>query len=346
MTYSTDKFAAGGHFSIGVDLGGTNLRVASYAGGIDVLDLIQLPTRLSEGPERVVRDMGEAILALSVKRYGDRRFVGAGVGTPGPLELPSGILRNPPNLPGWDNFNLRDALESRLGFDVMLEGDANLAALAESRLGAGSTYHVNSLCVLTLGTGVGSGLILEGRIWHGLTGMGGEAGHVIVQPHGGAPCGCGGSGCLEQYASATGVVRMGRERMGEAAPATSEGLARMALSGDANAISVFETLGESLAIGLTMLINTLNLQLYLLGGGLCGAWDLFAPTMFRGLHDRSYIYRLTEPEQRAPRVLERGKTYILPAELGSTAGLLGACLLPLQSNADPSFDLESSLNAK
>jgi glucokinase len=346
VTGSTGEIAENGRFSVGVDLGGTNLRVASYAGGTDVLDMIHLPTRLSEGPERVVRDMAEAIRALSGKSYGDRRFAGAGIGTPGPLELPGGILRNPPNLAGWNNFNLREALESMLGFAVILEGDANVAALAESKLGAGVAHGVHSLCVLTLGTGVGSGFILEDRIWHGTTGMGGEAGHVIVQPYGGAPCGCGGSGCLEQYASATAVVRMGRERMGEAAPATSRELARMALGGDANAASVFETVGESLSIGLTMLVNTLNLPLYLLGGGVCEAWDLFAPTMFRSLHDRSYIYRLTEPEDRAPKALEWGKTYILPAQLGSTAGLLGACLLPLQHHADRPSDAESRLDAK
>jgi glucokinase len=205
---------------------------------------------------------------------------------------------------------------------------------------------VRSLCVLTMGTGVGSGLILDGRVWHGVTGMGGEAGHIIVRPHDGAPCGCGGSGCLEQYASATAVVRMGRERMGEAAPATSEELARIAFDGDARAISVFDTLGESLAIGLTMLVNTLNLPLYLLGGGVSEAWDLFAPTMFRELHSRSYIYRLTEPKDRTPDELELNKTYVLPAQLGPMAGLLGACLLPLQNHAESSFVPERSLEAQ
>ena len=346
MTRKAGKFKGNGDFSIGVDFGGTNLRVASYVGGTDVLDVIHLPTRLSEGRERVVRDMGEAILALSIKDYGDRRFAGAGVGTPGPLELPAGILRNPPNLAGWNNFNIREALESVLGFSVTFESDANLAALAESRLGAGITHGVRSLCVLTLGTGVGSGLVLDGRVWHGVTGMGGEAGHIIVRPQDGAPCGCGGSGCLEQYASATAAVRMGRERMGEAAPETSEELARMALDGDVRAISVFDTLGESLAIGLTMLVNTLNLPLYLLGGGVSEAWDLFAPTMFRELRSRSYIYRLTEPKEQAPDALELNKTYILPAQLGPIAGLLGACLLPLHGLAESSFVSASSLESQ
>jgi glucokinase len=134
--------------------------------------------------------------------------------------------------------------------------------------------------------------------------------------------------------------------MGEAAPETSEELARMALDGDVRAISVFDTLGESLAIGLTMLVNTLNLPLYLLGGGVSEAWDLFAPTMFRELRSRSYIYRLTEPKEQAPDALELNKTYILPAQLGPIAGLLGACLLPLHGLAESSFVPASSLEAQ
>jgi glucokinase len=259
------------------------------------------------------------------------------------MELPSGILHNPPNLPDWDGFNLRHAIESTLGMSVQIESDANLAALAEQKLGAGKTHGVNSLCVLTLGTGVGSGLILHGRIWHGATGMGGEAGHIIVQDVGGASCGCGGYGCLEQYASASAVLRMARERINDAAPATAHEVALLARSGDARAASVFDSVGHALAIALTSLINTLNLPLYLLGGGVCDALDLLAPTMFRVLQQRSYVYRLTEPEVLEPSKLEKNKTYILGAQLGSTAGLLGACLLPYQPKDLPSEAAEDSL---
>jgi len=336
---------AGNLFSVGVDLGGTNLRIAAYAGGTDVLDTILLPTRLSEGPERIVRDICEAVTSLSRRSFGGRNFAGVGIGTPGPLQLPEGILRNPPNLPGWDGFNLRSEIEAKLGFIVEIESDANVAALAEARLGAGRRHSVASLCVLTLGTGVGSGLILNQEIWHGATGMGGEAGHIIVQPENGAPCGCGGSGCLEQYASATAVVRMARERLGPAAPASAHDIYLMAVAGDQQALSVFESVGRSLATGLTALINTLNLPLYLLGGGLCEAWDLFAPTLFHELRSRSYVYRLTEPNDHNPEILEHHKTYILPAQLGSTAGLLGACLLPFHGQPALPFVMEDSLGA-
>jgi len=322
-----------GTYSIGVDLGGTNLRIASYAGGVDFLESIVLPTRLSEGPDCVVRDMCEGIDSLRSKDNGGRRLVGIGIGSPGPMQLPEGVLHNPPNLPGWDRFDLRRAIESELRTSVHVEGDANLAALAEQKLGAGKMHGVDSLCVLTLGTGVGSGLVLDGRIWHGATGMGGEAGHIIVQTVEGAPCGCGGCGCLEQYASASAVVRMARERMSDSVPATAHEVALLARSGDSQAASVFESVGHALAIALTSLINTLNLPLYLVGGGVCDAWDLLAPTMFRVLRERSYIYRLTEPGVLEPAGLEANKTYILGARLGPAAGLLGACLLPYQAKA-------------
>jgi glucokinase len=318
-------------FSIGVDLGGTNLRIASYTSGVDFLDTTLMPTRLTEGRERIVRDMCEGIQALASKDYG-LQLAGIGVGAPGPLELPEGILRNPPNLPGWDGFNLRQAIEDTLGQEIEIESDANLAALAEQKLGAGKTHHVESLCMLTLGTGVGSGLILNGHIWHGATGMGGESGHVIVQDVDGAACGCGGSGCLEQYASASAVMRMAREMMGERAPSSSHELAVLART-DPSAQQVFDHVGHSLAIALTGLVNTLNLPLYLIGGGVSEAWDLFAPAMFHELTIRSYVYRLTKPDELQPEVLARHKTYISGAQLGPKAGLLGACLLPFQQYA-------------
>jgi len=249
------------------------------------------------------------------------------------LELPEGVLRNPPNLPGWDGFNLREAIESTLQRNIAIENDANAAALAEQRLGAGKRHGVDSLCMLTMGTGLGNGIILKSLIWHGSAGMGGEAGHMIVKDDETDPCGCGGVGCLEQYASATGIMRMARERMGAAAPETSHELSLLARAGNVHALAVFCDVGLRLAVALAGLINTLNLPLYLLGGGVCEAWDLLAPGMFRELHMRSYIYRLTrpldgKPEKRLPKELEQHKTYITKAELGAGAGLLGACLLP------------------
>ena len=188
-------------YSIGVDLGGTNLRVAAYNGETGFLDSIALPTRLTAGRDEVVRDMSEAVKTLAGRGHGNRKLTGIAVGTPGPLELPAGILRNPPeSSEDGMTFTFKEAITLALGRDIVLESDANLAAFAEQRAGAGKRYGVHDLCILTLGTGVGNGLILNGEIWEGSNGMAGEAGHIVVKDEGGSPCGCGGSGCLEQYA--------------------------------------------------------------------------------------------------------------------------------------------------
>jgi len=319
-------------YSIGVDLGGTNLRVAAYDAERGFLETLVLPTRLSAGRDQVVRDMCEAIKGLRTRDYGCRECIGIAIGTPGPLELPSGILRRPPNLPGWDGFNLKRAITIALKSEIVLENDANLATLAEQRLGAGRKYGVVDLCVLTLGTGVGNGLVLNGKIWAGASGMAGEAGHVTVNNEETLPCGCGSRGCLEQYASASAVIRMARARFGDAGPSTAHEVALRARSGNPQATRIFEAVGRALAVSLAGLINTLNLPLYLLGGGVCEAWDLFSPSMFHELEQRSYLYRLTKPEVLQPTHLESSKTYILKAELGSSAGLLGACVAGLEAS--------------
>jgi glucokinase len=328
-------------YSIGVDLGGTNLRIASYeensTGSGAIKESISLPTRVSSGPDAVVRDMSGAIRELLSRHNNGGKFAGLGMGTPGPLELPEGVLRNPPNLPGFDGFNLRGAIEGELGMPVAIESDANLAALAEFRLGSGKSYDVNSMCMLTLGTGVGNGIILNGRIWDGANGMGGEAGHNTVDPDG-EPCPCGSRGCLELYASATGVRRMaeqartapsdGNHPAEESPMLTAQSVAEAALAGEQHALPVFARVGTALGIGIGALVNTLNLPLYVVGGGMSAAWDLFAPRMMEELRMRSYVYRLNAPTAEESRLRAPGKTHVVRAELGSDAGILGACLLP------------------
>jgi glucokinase len=158
-------------YSIGVDLGGTNLRVASFDHNNGLRDSIELSTRRQDGRDAIISDLGDAVQSLIQKFTGLQECVGIGVATPGPMELPEGRLLNPPNLPGWENFELRQVLERRLRRTVVVENDANVAALAECVLGQGKELKVNSLCMVTLGTGVGSGIILNGRIWHGMNGM-------------------------------------------------------------------------------------------------------------------------------------------------------------------------------
>jgi glucokinase len=327
-------------FSIGVDLGGTNLRVAAYTQHDGLLETIHLPTRLSDGRDAVVDDLCGGIRQLHDKYIAQFPLVGIGIGTPGPIELPAGRLHNPPNLPGWDGFRLKDEIERKLGMPVVLESDANAAALAEWALGRGRSLGVDSLCMLTLGTGVGNGIILHGKVWQGVTGMGGEAGHATIYPDGPA-CGCGSNGCLEMYASATALVRIANqlatsgEAPGLARPDawTARDLAIAAEEGNADARGIYEQAGRALGIGIAALVNTLNLPLYVIGGGVAAAWDILAPELFRELRHRSYVYRLTEPGAPASGSIPGGGTQVLPAELGSESGILGACLLPFPVSA-------------
>lgn len=321
-------------YSIGVDLGGTNLRIAAYTHEAGLLETTLLPTRLAAGRDAVVVDMCDAIESMRRRHSASRNLVGIGIGTPGPLELPAGVLHNPPNLTGWDGFDLRTAVETRLNQPVSLECDANAAALAEWTLGCGRSMKLDSLCMLTLGTGVGNGIILNGKVWDGAAGMAGEAGHATIYPDG-PVCPCGNHGCLEMYASATAVVRTANQRIAEGtAPAlngkewTAHSLATAADQGNPDARQIFNEAGRAIGIELAALVNTLNLPLYVIGGGLAQAWHLMEETIFEELRHRSYVYRLTAPGSPIAVRNPAGTTHVLPAELGPDAGLLGACILP------------------
>jgi len=325
-------------YTIGVDLGGTNLRIAAYTRDAGLLETILLPTRLAAGRDAVVDDLCGAVFDLQKRFSTQYTLFGIGVGTPGPLELPAGRLHNPPNLPGWDGFDLRCELEKKLQRSVVVESDANLAALAECLLGRGLTMGLNSLCMLTLGTGVGNGIILGGKIFDGAAGMAGEAGHATIYPDG-LECPCGNHGCLEMYASATAVVRTANQRIAVGmAPGlvgqkwSARTLAEAAFEGNADARQIYTDAGHALGIGLAALVNTLQLPLYVVGGGLVQAWELLKPAIFEELHHRSYVYRLTEPGSAVATHNPKGATHVLPAELGPDAGLLGACILPFTAN--------------
>ena len=332
----------GQKLTIGVDLGGTSVRVAAYAPESGILQAVTMRTRLEAGPSAVVDDMCDAIDRLLDERLDGRTLSGIGVGSPGPLELPAGRLHHPPNLPGWDGFPLLGEMEKRLKRRVVLESDANAAALAEYALGLGKTLSIDSLCMLTLGTGVGNGIVLGGKLWHGATGMGGEAGHMTIYPDG-PTCGCGNNGCLETCASATAVVNAA-ERLIAAGKApglaslkerdgslSAQTLAQAAQDGDADAQEIYAQLGRALGICLAGLINILNLPLYVVGGGVANSWDLLSKSLFEELERRSYVYALTAKGRPAANGMPGGGTRVLPAELGADAGLLGACILALHS---------------
>ena len=327
--------------TLGIDLGGTSTRIGLFDESLNLIASRSMPTRVSAGPQSVVDEIAHEVRHLLSS--GDDAAcpylpMGIGIGSPGPINLREGVLGLLPNLPGWENFPLRDALRFATGMPVTLDSDANAAALAEWKLGAGKSTGLSSLVMLTLGTGVGSGIILDGKVWQGMFGMGGEVGHTTVFPEG-LLCGCGSRGCLEVYASAAGLVRLANTIAREpgstpglrALAAAAEGftplqVAMLAEAGDLSAALAFEQLGYYLGIGIANLINTLDLPMVIVGGGVASAWPLFAESMFKAVRAFSVVYRLAAPTQR--ETLEKDCTFICPATLGPAAGLLGAGLLP------------------
>jgi glucokinase len=305
-------------YTIGVDLGGTNLRAAAIDRSGQMLDKISGSTNYVEGREAVLNDLAASIQTL-IHRQGTAGLAGIGVGVPGFIRIKEGYITGSNNLPYLENFPVRDEISRRVGSVVILENDANAAALGEQWIGAGR--GVDDLVLLTLGTGVGGGIISGGRILHGHAGMAGEIGHVTVYP-GGNPCGCGNRGCLEKHASATAVIAMARlMQLGE--DLTAKQVHDLALSDGpaaAKAREIWQVVGESLGIAIATLINTFNFPLYLLSGGLIGAWELFAPQMLATVERRSFTFRAT-----------KGETRISMAALGNEAGLYGAAYLPWQA---------------
>ena len=302
-------------YAIGLDLGGTNLRAAAIDRSGTILDKVAGSTKFSEGREAVLADMVAAIAQLR-DRHGATALAGIGIGVPGFISLQEGIIRNSNNLPFLEDFPIRKELERRLATWVILENDANAAALGEKWMGAGR--EVDDLVLLTLGTGIGGGIISGGRVIRGFAGMAGELGHLTIVPNGN-PCGCGSQGCVEKHASATAVTAMARMlHLGD--EITSKDLDDLARRDDDNgrkAREVWRVMGETLGFTLALLINTFNFPLYLLSGGMLPAWEFFAPAMLATVKRCSATYRLTQ-----------GATRIEQATLGKEAGLYGAAYLP------------------
>jgi glucokinase len=308
------------------DLGGTHLRAATIDEKGRIHFRLKRNTPQAETPDEVVR-----ALVLAVREC-EEHCAAAGKGiravsvvVPGSINARAGIVVKAPNLPCLDGFNLTAALTEELKRPAILENDANAAAIGEMWQGAGRG-RLTIVCV-TLGTGVGGGIILDGKLWRGVNDSAAEIGHMCVDPFGGVACRCGSRGCLEVYASATAIVRMTREARprypDSVLPAseslTSETIYRAGIKGDELALEVFRRMGVYLGIGLANLINILNPEMIVIGGGVVNGWDLFARHMNHEVAERAFP-------------LPAAEVKIVPAECGDDAGLLGAARLALCAN--------------
>jgi glucokinase len=303
-----------------VDLGGTHLRTALVDEAGNIHKQTKQETPKGDSAEGVVAALVEA--ARNWDSY-KQAVVAASIMVPGAVDCDKAVVLQAPNLPSLVDYALKAELEKRLGWPVFLENDANAAAVGEMWLGA--ARGCRDVVSVTLGTGVGGGVILDGKLWRGSHGSAGEIGHTTVDPFSGLKCKCGNTGCLELFASATAIVRMTRESLVSFAGSSlkSEGLTAEKVyeagrDGDELALAVFKRFGMYLGIGLANLINLIDPQIIVIAGGAVNGWDLFAEEMYRQVEERAF--RTTAQQVKIAR-----------AECGDNAGLLGAARLARNS---------------
>lgn len=307
---------------LATDLGGTNLRMAAVDRNGEILYRTKHETPQTERAFEIIYAIVEAAeeCRLKVKQQGD--ILGFAAAVPGTVNVANGIILKAPNVPSLDGFRISATLKNELGLPCFLENDANAATVGENWLGASKGFQ-NSIMV-TLGTGVGGGIIIDGRILRGIDGTAGEIGHICVEPFG-VPCGCGSRGCLEQYASATAIVRLARElgsiypnsNLPEKSQLSALEIYEAGTQRDELALEVFRQQGFYLGITLAGLINTLNPEVIVIGGGAAAGWDLFMPPTIEQIQKRAY----KEPSERAK---------IVSAKCGDDAGILGAAKLAFE----------------
>ncbi len=308
-------------YVFGVDVGGTTVKLGLFDIDGRVLDKWEIPTRTENDGVNILPDIAVSIQEkMSEKAITKKEVAGVGVGAPGPVDG-KGIIHKAVNL-GWAEMNLKEVLSGLLA-DMKVEGgnDANVAALGEMWKGGGQGY--SNLVAVTLGTGVGGGIIVDGKILTGYNGSGGEIGHIHVEDNETEPCGCGNHGCLEEYASATGITRLANRklqssdkdsvlRQGEVSAKTVFDAVK---SGDELAIEIAQQFGEYLGKGLAVIAGVVNPEIFVIGGGVSKAGDVlfdyirpaFEKTVFHGCKDTKFAL----------------------ATLGNDAGIYGAAKLVL-----------------
>ena len=308
-------------YVFGVDVGGTTVKLGLFDINGNVIDKWEIPTRTENGGEKILADIAEAIKSKMVqKQIGKEDVAGVGVGVPGPVDG-NGIVHKAVNL-GWDMVDLKKELEALLdGMKVRGGNDANVAALGEMWRGGGQGHQ--SLVAVTLGTGVGGGIIINGKILTGSTGAGGEIGHIHVEDNETEACGCGNFGCLEEYASATGITRLANRalkasdkdsvlRTGEVSAKTVFDAVK---AGDELAIEVAQKFGDYLGKGLGIIAGVLDPEIFVIGGGVSKAGEVLFEYI-RPSYERTVFHAC------------RNTAFAL-ATLGNDAGIYGAAKMVL-----------------
>lgn len=315
-------------YVVGVDLGGTNIKAGVCDEKGQVLAKLSITTEAQRGPEGVMDRIAEAAREAAQRAGLSLEEVAAvGVGAPGTIDFDAGVVTTAPNLPGWQDVALRAGVARRLGRPTIIENDANAAAYGEYWAGAGA--QADPMVLLTLGTGVGGGIVIGGELLHGASGAAAELGHLIIR-FGGRQCGCGNRGCLEAYASATAVAARFREawqagaetslaeRLAGGEEVTSEEIHKAALSGDELSRRIMEETGELLGYGIVSIVHALNPQRVVLSGGMIGAGEMLLGPVRRTVAEMAF------PLSQKP--LE-----VVFASLGGDAGFIGAAGCALRS---------------
>ncbi|MEM2924181.1 MAG: ROK family protein [Methanocellales archaeon] len=301
-----------------MDCGGTYIKAALVDCDGNIMSKRKCSTEAKKGMRAVVKNLASTARVF----MGEYEIVGVALGMAGAIDYKNGILLQSPNFADSENFPLKAELERELALPVFLENDANAYAMGEKWVGAGRGF--SSLLCLTIGTGVGGGIILNNELWRGMDGTAGELGHVTIYPRG-LRCKCGNRGCLEAYISAAGITRMARKAMvkrdtilKEKKDVNPRVVYEAASQGDKAALEIWREVGRILGIGLASFVNIFNVEAIIIGGGISSAFDFFIESA--KLEMRKRAFRI--PAKRIK---------LLKAELGDDAGILGAAYLAWQA---------------
>ena len=308
---------------IGIDVGGTNVKIALVDNKGKIIYSNSIPTRAEMGYEYTINNMKEAITELIKETKSDPKNIESiGFGFPGQIDYQKGIVRLAPNIPGWVDVPIAEIMEKEFGIPTRVDNDVRCAALGELNYGAGQGCD-NLICI-TVGTGIGSGLVINGKLVRGASNAAGEIGHIKLDMNGGPLCGCGDRGCLEAFASGPSIVALAEEYIKGGKSTKYRELANpditpyivseAAKQGDPVAKRIFTLVGEYIGIGLASVVNLLNPEKIIIGGGVAAAGDLLLTPIKESLVKRAMPIAGSAVE-------------IVPAQLGNSAGVIGASLL-------------------